>query len=316
VAANNNYVRPAVTSDCKLLIRDGRHPVVESAVPGGFVPNDTDMDCQSNQFMLITGPNMAGKSTYMRQIAMIVIMAQAGSFVPVSYASIGIVDRVFTRVGAFDDLASGQSTFMVEMVELANILNNATPRSLVLLDEIGRGTSTYDGYSIAKAVVEYIHNKGRVGVRSLFATHYHQLTELAGTLKRVKNFHIAVKEEGDDLVFLRKIVPGATDKSYGIHVARIAGVPLSVTKRAREILEDIENESAISMNGTKAGRKHRNNSKYTQLILFDQGASAEESKPHPVVEELRELDVNSLTPLEALNKLSQMKSRLSGEGNT
>ncbi|MDP2216619.1 MAG: DNA mismatch repair protein MutS [Methanolobus sp.] len=315
VAANNNYIRPGITNDCKLLIRDGRHPVVESAVRGGFVPNDTDMDCQNNQFMLITGPNMAGKSTYMRQIAMIVIMAQAGSFVPVSHASIGIVDRVFTRVGAFDDLASGQSTFMVEMVELANILNNATPRSLVLLDEIGRGTSTYDGYSIAKAVVEYIHNKGRVGVRSLFATHYHQLTEIAGNLKRVKNFHIAVKEEGDDLVFLRKIVPGATDKSYGIHVARIAGVPLSVTKRAREILEDIENESAISMNDAKAGRKHRNNAKYTQLILFDQDASEKESKPHPVVEELRELDVNSLTPLEALNKLSQMKSRLSGKSS-
>jgi DNA mismatch repair protein MutS len=315
VAANNNYIRPGITNDCKLLIRDGRHPVVESAVRGGFVPNDTDMDCQNNQFMLITGPNMAGKSTYMRQIAMIVIMAQAGSFVPVSHASIGIVDRVFTRVGAFDDLASGQSTFMVEMVELANILNNATPRSLVLLDEIGRGTSTYDGYSIAKAVVEYIHSKGRVGVRSLFATHYHQLTEIAGNLKRVKNFHIAVKEEGDDLVFLRKIVPGATDKSYGIHVARIAGVPLSVTKRAREILEDIENESAISMNDTKAGKKHRNNAKYTQLILFDQATSEKESKPHPVVEELRELDVNSLTPLEALNKLSQMKNRLSEEGS-
>ncbi|MDI3539828.1 MAG: mismatch repair protein MutS [Methanolobus sp.] len=314
VAANNNYIRPGITNDCKLLIRDGRHPVVESAVPGGFVPNDTDMDCQNNQFMLITGPNMAGKSTYMRQIAMIVIMAQAGSFVPATHASIGIVDRVFTRVGAFDDLASGQSTFMVEMVELANILNNATPRSLVLLDEIGRGTSTYDGYSIAKAVVEYIHNKGRVGVRSLFATHYHQLTELAGSLKRVKNFHIAVKEEGDDLVFLRKIVPGATDKSYGIHVARIAGVPLSVTKRAREILEDIENESAISMNDTRAGRKHRNNAKYTQLILFDQAASAEESKPHPVLEQLRELDVNSLTPLEALNRLSQMKNRLEEKG--
>lgn len=313
VAANNNYIRPGITNDCKLLIRDGRHPVVESAVRGGFVPNDTDMDCQNNQFMLITGPNMAGKSTYMRQIAMIVIMAQAGSFVPVSHASIGIVDRVFTRVGAFDDLASGQSTFMVEMVELANILNNATPRSLVLLDEIGRGTSTYDGYSIAKAVVEYIHNKGRVGVRSLFATHYHQLTEIAGNLKRVKNFHIAVKEEGDDLVFLRKIVPGATDKSYGIHVARIAGVPLSVTKRAREILEDIENESAISMTDAKVGRKHRNNAKYTQLILFDQATSEKESKQHPVVEELRELDVNSLTPLEALNKLSQMKIRLSGE---
>jgi DNA mismatch repair protein MutS len=311
VAANNNYVRPAITPDCRLLIRDGRHPVVENTVPGGFVPNDTEMDCSENQFQLITGPNMAGKSTYMRQIAMIVIMAQAGSFVPASHASIGIVDRVFTRVGAFDDLASGQSTFMVEMVELANILNNATPKSLVLLDEIGRGTSTYDGYSIAKAVVEYIHNKGRVGVRSLFATHYHQLTEVAGNLKRVRNYHIAVKEEGDDLVFLRKIVPGATDRSYGIHVARIAGVPHAVTTRAKEILEDIENECMISEDDRKGGRKKpRSNAKYTQVILFDQDASYGETAPHPVIGELKEMDLNSMTPLEALNRLSQLKNRL------
>ncbi|WP_094227048.1 DNA mismatch repair protein MutS [Methanolobus psychrotolerans] len=310
VAANNNYVRPAITPDCRLLIRDGRHPVVESTVPGGFVPNDTEMDCSENQFQLITGPNMAGKSTYMRQIAMIVIMAQAGSFVPSSHASIGIVDRVFTRVGAFDDLASGQSTFMVEMVELANILNNATPKSLVLLDEIGRGTSTYDGYSIAKAVVEYIHNKGRVGVRSLFATHYHQLTDIAGNLKRVRNYHIAVKEDGDDLVFLRKIVPGATDRSYGIHVARIAGVPHAVTTRAKEILEDIENECVISEDDRKGRKKQRSSAKYTQLILFDQSASGDDGRLHPVVEELKKMDVNSMTPIEALNRLSQLKSRL------
>ncbi|MBN2110175.1 MAG: DNA mismatch repair protein MutS [Methanosarcinaceae archaeon] len=312
IAANNNYVRPAITSDCRLLIRDGRHPVVENSTPGGFVPNDTDMDCQTNQFILITGPNMAGKSTYMRQIAMIVIMAQSGSFVPASHASIGIVDRVFTRVGAFDDLASGQSTFMVEMVELANILNNATPKSLVLLDEVGRGTSTYDGYSIAKAVVEYIHNKGRVGVRSLFATHYHQLTEIAGTLKRVKNFHIAVKEEGDELVFLRKIVPGATDKSYGIHVARIAGVPHNVTSRAKEILEDIESGSTIPMSDNRTGKKHRSSARYTQVILFDRNASDGEQETHPVIEELRSMDIDSMTPLEALNRLNEIKTRLSG----
>ncbi|WP_407283383.1 DNA mismatch repair protein MutS [Methanolobus sp. WCC1] len=312
VAANNNYVRPAITPDCRLLIRDGRHPVVENAVPGGFVPNDTEMDCSENQFQLITGPNMAGKSTYMRQIAMIVIMAQSGSFVPASHASIGIVDRVFTRVGAFDDLASGQSTFMVEMVELANILNNATPKSLVLLDEIGRGTSTYDGYSIAKAVVEYIHNKGRVGVRSLFATHYHQLTEVAASLKRVKNYHIAVKEDGDDLVFLRKIVPGATDRSYGIHVARIAGVPHAVTSRAKEILEDIEDECMLSEEDRKGSKKkQRSSSKYTQVILFDQDASYGESTPDPVVEELKKLDINSMTPIEALNKLNELKGKLS-----
>jgi DNA mismatch repair protein MutS len=312
VAANNNYVRPAITPDCRLLIRDGRHPVVENTVPGGFVPNDTEMDCTENQFQLITGPNMAGKSTYMRQIAMIVIMAQAGSFVPASHASIGIVDRVFTRVGAFDDLASGQSTFMVEMVELANILNNATPKSLVLLDEIGRGTSTYDGYSIAKAVVEYIHNKGRVGVRSLFATHYHQLTEVAGGLKRVKNYHIAVKEEGDDLVFLRKIVPGATDRSYGIHVARIAGVPHAVTSRAKEILEDIEDECMLSEEDRKGSKKkQRSSSKYTQVILFDQDASYGENAPNPVIEEIKKLDINSMTPIEALNKLNEIKGKLS-----
>jgi DNA mismatch repair protein MutS len=310
VAANNNYVRPAITPDCRLLIRDGRHPIVESTVSGGFVPNDTEMDCSDNQFLLLTGPNMAGKSTYMRQIAMIVIMAQAGSFVPASHASIGIVDRVFTRVGAFDDLASGQSTFMVEMVELANILNNATPKSLVLLDEVGRGTSTYDGYSIAKSVVEYIHNKGRVGVRSLFATHYHQLTNVASTLNRVKNFHIAVKEEGEGLVFLRKIVPGATDKSYGIHVARIAGVPHDVTSRAKEILDDIENEDSISMDDSKAGKKRRNSAKYTQLI-FDQQSSYENNEPDPLLEEIKAMDVDSMTPLDALNKLSELKKKLS-----
>jgi DNA mismatch repair protein MutS len=239
-------------------------------------------------------------------------MAQAGSFVPASHASIGIVDRVFTRVGAFDDLASGQSTFMVEMVELANILNNATPKSLVLLDEIGRGTSTYDGYSIAKAVVEYIHNKGRVGVRSLFATHYHQLTEVAGGLKRVKNYHIAVKEEGDDLVFLRKIVPGATDRSYGIHVARIAGVPHAVTSRAKEILEDIEDECMLSEEDRKGSKKkQRSSSKYTQVILFDQDASYGENAPNPVIEEIKKLDINSMTPIEALNKLNEIKGKLS-----
>jgi DNA mismatch repair protein MutS len=216
------------------------------------------MDCSSDQFLLITGPNMAGKSTYMRQTALIVIMAQVGCFVPASYASVGIVDRVFTRVGAFDDLASGQSTFMIEMVELANILNNATPKSLILLDEIGRGTSTFDGYSIARSVVEFIHNRGRVGVRSLFATHYHQLTSLEGSLKRVRNYHIAVKEEGHDLVFLRKIVPGATDKSYGIHVARLAGVPLKVTQRAKEVLSEVESESL--------GHKGKSSATYTQLM--------------------------------------------------
>lgn len=323
VAEDKNYTRPKVTEDCTVLIRDGRHPVVENSVPGGFVPNDTEMDCKEKQFLLVTGPNMAGKSTYMRQTALIAIMAQAGCFVPASYASIGTVDKIFTRIGAFDDLASGQSTFMVEMVELANILNNASPKSLVLLDEIGRGTSTYDGYSIAKAVVEFLHNKGRVGVRALFATHYHQLTALEERLKRVKNCHIAVKEEGHELVFLRKIVPGATDKSYGIQVARLAGVPQKVIDRANEILTELERENLLeeagtgegNENGSRSGKKKRGKAttRYTQMLLFDPGNGAEQARcrepnpVNPVEEALKALDVNGLTPLDALNKLFELK---------
>jgi len=316
VAENNNYIRPQLTDDCKILIRDGRHPVVENTLPGGFVPNDTEMDCKENQFLLVTGPNMAGKSTFMRQTALIAIMAQAGSFVPASHASIGIIDQVFTRIGAFDDLASGQSTFMVEMVELANILNNATPRSLVLLDEIGRGTSTYDGYSIAKSVVEFLHNRGKVGVRALFATHYHQLTALEEKLKRVKNYHIAVKEEGHELVFLRKIVPGATDRSYGIHVARLAGVPEKVIDRANEILKELEKENMLedaedSENGKK--RKSKATARYTQMMLFDPGRGADPaqaSRSDPVEAALRKLNVEKMTPIEALNKLHELKRLL------
>ena len=319
---NNNYVRPQLTEDCKILIRDGRHPVVENTVPGGFVPNDTEMDCKEKQFLLVTGPNMAGKSTYMRQSALIAIMAQAGSFVPASHASIGVVDQVFTRIGAFDDLASGQSTFMVEMVELANILNNASPKSLVLLDEIGRGTSTYDGYSIAKAVVEYLHSRGKVGVRALFATHYHQLTALEEKLKRVKNYHIAVKEEGHELVFLRKIVPGATDRSYGIHVARLAGVPEKVIDRANEILKELERESLLeeaeeeeeSSGNGKRKKKGRTGARYTQMMLFDPGsgggAQQQANRQSPVEVALKRLNVDEMTPIEALNKLHELKKLL------
>ena len=314
---NNNYVRPQLTEDCKILIRDGRHPVVENTVPGGFVPNDTEMDCKEKQFLLVTGPNMAGKSTYMRQAALIAIMAQAGSFVPASHASIGTVDQVFTRIGAFDDLASGQSTFMVEMVELANILNNASPKSLVLLDEIGRGTSTYDGYSIAKAVVEYLHNRGKVGVRALFATHYHQLTALEEKLKRVKNYHIAVKEEGHELVFLRKIVPGATDRSYGIQVARLAGVPEKVIDRANEILKELERENLLEEaeegeNGKR--KKGKAAMRYTQMLLFDPGSGggtqAQANRQSPVEVALKRLNVDDMTPLEAMNKLHELKKLL------
>ncbi|AKB35043.1 DNA mismatch repair protein MutS [Methanosarcina siciliae C2J] len=316
-AENNNYTRPQLTEDCKILIRDGRHPVVESTVSGGFVPNDTEMDCKENQFLLVTGPNMAGKSTYMRQTALVAIMAQVGSFVPASYASVGIIDQVFTRIGAFDDLASGQSTFMVEMVELANILNNASPKSLVLLDEIGRGTSTYDGYSIAKAVVEFLHNRGKVGVRALFATHYHQLTALEEKLKRLKNYHIAVKEDGHELVFLRKIVPGATDRSYGIHVARLAGVPEKVIGRANEILKELERENVLeeaeeSENGKK--RKSKATARYTQMLLFDPGSgsgSLEKAKGlSPVEAALKKVNPDEMTPIEALNKLHELKRLL------
>ncbi len=299
VAVNNKYTKPDVNDSCSILIRDGRHPVVENAMPGGFVPNDTMMNCIDNQFLLLTGPNMAGKSTFMRQTALIIVLAQIGSFVPAAYASIGLVDRIFTRVGAFDDLSSGQSTFMIEMTELANILNNATQKSLILLDEIGRGTSTYDGYSIAKAVVEYIHNKDRVGVRSLFATHYHQLTSITANLKRVKNYHVAVKEDGCDLIFLRKIIPGATDRSYGIHVAKLAGVPIKVTQRAKEILKEVEDGSAISGRGKDSAR-------YTQLMLFD----SEKNMESPVIDELKNLNVDAMTPLEALNTLAALKKRV------
>ena len=323
VAGNSNYTRPQLTEDCKILIRDGRHPVIENIVPMGFVPNDTVMDCKENQFLLVTGPNMAGKSTYMRQIALIAIMAQAGSFVPASHASVGIIDQIFTRIGAFDDLANGQSTFMVEMVELANILNNASPKSLVLLDEIGRGTSTYDGYSIAKSVVEFLHNRGKVGVRALFATHYHQLTVLEEKLKRVKNYHIAVTEKGHELVFLRKIVPGATDKSYGIHVARLAGVPEKVIERANEILEEIEKENVFTeAEDSEKGKmkKSKATSRYTQMMLFDpgnsEGISAQVNKfgtlkrPGPVEAAMRKLNVEEMTPIEALNKLHELKKLL------
>ncbi|MCL2141760.1 MAG: DNA mismatch repair protein MutS [Methanimicrococcus sp.] len=317
VAGENNYICPLVDDSLDILIRDGRHPVVEKATNEAFIPNDTEMDAEENQFFLITGPNMAGKSTYMRQIAMIVIMAQAGSFVPAAYAKIGSVDRIFTRIGAHDDLSGGKSTFMVEMVELANILNNSGERNLILLDEIGRGTSTYDGYSIAKAAVEYIHNKDKRGVRALFATHYHQLTILENKLKRLKNYHIAVRETGNDLVFLRKIVPGATDKSYGIHVAKLAGVPEKVNDRAAEILKEIENES-FTEEDEKGGKK-RTSARYTQLLLFDPDGSGEERVvekyiENPIIVELKsefkDLDVNQMTPLQALLKLEEIKQKL------
>ncbi len=285
VAARYGYSRPVIEESGRIVIRDGRHPVVERHLPVPFVPNDT-----------------AGKSTYMRAVALCCIMAQMGSFVPARHATIGIVDRVFTRVGAFDDLASGQSTFMVEMLELANILNNATPQSLVILDEIGRGTSTLDGCAIARAVVEFLHGRAVAGPRTLFATHFHDLIDLEGSLARVKNFHFAVKDTGDDVVFLRKIIPGATDKSYGVHVAHLAGIPKKVTDRATALLK--EAAAREYSGGPRAPR-------YTQMLLVDPGEGVVEE--NPAVEELRSLNPDEMTPIDALNTLCRLQKLANGE---
>jgi DNA mismatch repair protein MutS len=301
-ALKYRYVRPQLSEEPALLVRGGRHPVVEASIPGGFVPNDAEMDAAKEQILIITGANMAGKSTYMRSVALIVVMAQIGSFVPADYARIGLVDRIFTRVGAFDDLASGQSTFMVEMLELATILNNSTEQSLVILDEIGRGTSTLDGYCIAKAVLEHLHGKRTKGPRTLFATHFHELVGIEGDLKRVRNCHFAVKETDKDVVFLRRLIPGATDRSYGIHVASLAGVPAPVTERADELMKKIIRGEEIPGGGVK---------RYTQMILVDAPPSAQSpvSLPDPIREELAALDVNTLTPLQALSLLADLKMR-------
>ncbi len=265
MAAESGLVRPQFNGEGKLFLRGAKHPVLDKAMRGGFVPNDVLLDNDHNRFIILTGPNMAGKSTFMRQIALCAIMAQAGSFVPAAYASLSLVDRIFTRVGAYDDLSAGQSTFMVEMTEIATILGAASKDSLVLLDEVGRGTSTFDGLSLAWAISEYLHSN--IKCKCVFATHYHQLTQLEGILPGVKNYSIAVKEEKGTITFLRTVVPGATDKSYGVHVARLAGVPEAVTKRADQILKEIEKEAVIEpLSGNKKSGK---SSRYTQLIFFD-----------------------------------------------
>lgn len=302
VAVQDGFTRPVIIDEPKVLIRGGRHPVVEQHVEGGFIPNDTSMDGAEEQILIITGANMAGKSTYMRSLAILCIMAQMGSFVPADHATIGLVDRVFTRVGAFDDLARGQSTFMVEMVELANILNHVTPQSLVILDEIGRGTSTVDGYSIARAVLEFLHGKGKSGPRTLFATHFHELVDVEATLKRVRNYHLAVQETGTDVIFTRQLIPGATDKSYGIHVATLAGVPRKVTDRATAILAEV------------MGREYSTTPKkarYTQMLLISPESEAVE---HPAVKALRGINPDDLTPLQALQALYALKEHLRGGG--
>ena len=305
VAAHNNYVRPIMNEEGTISIKDGRHPVVEKVVANdSFIANDTYLDSKNDRIAIITGPNMAGKSTYMRQTALIVLMAQIGCFVPAKEASIAICDRIFTRVGASDDLASGQSTFMVEMSEVANILRNATKHSLLILDEIGRGTSTFDGLSIAWAVVEYISNKELCGAKTLFATHYHELTELEGQIDGVNNYCIAVKEQGENIVFLRKILPGGADRSYGIQVARLAGVPTVVLTRANEIAEELmKNDIAGTAKEIAVSHKMKTMTKEQerQLSLF------EFSGPNPVLDRIRNLDMDNLSPMQAFQFLMDIK---------
>ena len=305
VADRENYVMPKVINGDDIEIVDGRHPVVEKMInEGEFVPNDTYLDRGENLISVITGPNMSGKSTYMRQVALIVLMAQIGSFVPATSAKIGIVDRIFTRVGASDDLASGQSTFMVEMTEVANILINATCRSLLILDEIGRGTSTYDGLSIAWSVIEYVANKEKLGARTLFATHYHELTELENNLEGIKNYCIAVEKKGDDIIFLRKIKRGGTDDSYGIEVAQLAGVPLPVINRAKEILKELENADISKRGRTKKGKKPIGG----QIDIFSFNTA--QRNTNEVLSDLKDMDISTLTPLDALNALYNLQKKV------
>jgi DNA mismatch repair protein MutS len=295
LAAERAYTRPEIERGERLVIRQGRHPVVETALPAGaFVPNDTELDTRGGQIVVLTGPNMSGKSTYLRQVALIVLLAQVGSFVPADSAEIGVVDRIFTRVGAQDDLAAGNSTFMVEMVEAAQILAHATPRSLIILDEVGRGTSTYDGLAIAQAIVEYLHNRDTVAARTIFATHYHELVTLARMLPRVRNYNVAVSEDDGRVVFLRTIVPGGADRSYGIHVAQLAGLPRSVVTRAREILEELE-----STRGAVAQRRRLPAGMQLSML----------SAKHPLLSEIADLDVDSLSPREAIRTLYELRER-------
>ena len=342
VAEQNQYVRPAINEEGRISIKEGRHPVVEQMIQNElFVSNDTNLDNKEHRISIITGPNMAGKSTYMRQTALIVLMAQIGSFVPAASADIGIVDRIFTRVGASDDLASGQSTFMVEMTEVSNILRNATKNSLIILDEIGRGTSTFDGLSIAWAVVEHIANPRIIGAKTLFATHYHELTELEGRLEGVYNYCIAVKEQGDSIIFLRKIVQGGADKSYGIQVAKLAGVPEPVLVRAREladelakhdiagaakeILEQVEPPEDIFVYGienqTSGRKKKRKKAGETTITATDEPSVEKDQlsmfdartgiiKTDDIIMELRNLDLTQTTPIDAMNVLYQMQKKI------
>ena len=294
VAVENNYCRPKINEDGIILIKSGRHPVVEKLTNTPFVSNDTYLNSGDDRCAIITGPNMAGKSTYMRQVAIIVLMAQIGSFVPAESANISICDAIFTRVGASDDLASGQSTFMVEMNEVANILKNSTSKSLLILDEIGRGTSTFDGMSIAKAVLEYVADKKKIGAKALFATHYHELTEMENEISGVKNYNIAVKKRGDDIIFLRRIVPGGADQSYGIEVAKLSGIPTAVIKRAKEILSETESQGVIT---------------YKKVVDESSQMPLEIKQAMDIMDELRTVDVNTLTPIESMKMLYDLANK-------
>jgi DNA mismatch repair protein MutS len=298
-AVRYGYTKPVLNDSDSIIIRGGRHPVVEQALGKGvFISNETRLSAAEDQLIVLTGPNMAGKSTYLKQVALIVLLAQIGSYVPAEEAVIGIVDRIFTRLGAQEDLAAGQSTFMVEMIEVANILNHATSKSLLILDEVGRGTSTYDGLSIAWAVIEYIHNHTRLRSKTLFATHYHELVSLAASLPRVKNFNMAVMEEGGQVIFLRKVVPGGADRSYGIHVAQLAGLPKAVIHRAEEILVKLEEARTA---GKAVGLGEDPERRALQLSIFGMGSEIED--------ELKAMDVDSMSPIEAINKLYELKKK-------
>ncbi|HEV8657067.1 MAG TPA: DNA mismatch repair protein MutS, partial [Thermoanaerobaculia bacterium] len=300
IAVRHRYVRPALSERAEICISDGRHPVIEQIAAERFIPNDTDIERSRNGIQIITGPNMGGKSTYLRQVALIVLLNQAGSFVPAAKATLGIFDRIFTRVGASDQLARGESTFMVEMHETANILNNATDRSLIILDEVGRGTATFDGLSLAWAIIEFLHdNAARSGI-TLFATHYHEVTDLAKTKPRVANSNVAVKEWNDQIIFLRKVVPGAADKSYGIQVAKLAGIPQSVIERAREILSTLERKERDVVEET---RRRGPAPATRQLGLFG-------AREQDVLDALRAIQIDTMSPLDALKKLDELKQRL------
>ena len=309
VAYHNNYSKPVFNQKGLLEIKNCRHPVIEKLLENEeFIPNDVALDAEENKIALITGPNMAGKSTYLRQIGLLAIMAQMGSFVPAEKANLPCFDKIFTRVGASDNLAMGQSTFLVEMIETANILNSATPNSLILLDEIGRGTSTFDGLSLAWSIVEYIHNTPSISAKTLFATHYHELTELENVLSGVKNYNIAVKEWNDKIIFIRKIKRGSADQSYGIQVARLAGIPEKVIKRAKEILSNLE-EHELSPQGLSAKARTHLKRENKQLDIFDVIFEKSE-KTDKILEEIKQLDLNNLTPMEALQKLVELQKKL------